>query len=63
MVDTYTKILLTVIALALVALEIRPFFEPPSAIAQGKIEVEITGSEPSAMFCSDISVRCVSGCR
>ncbi len=34
MVDWYTKIVLTVIALALVILTLRPVFHPQSAVAQ-----------------------------
>lgn len=35
MIDRYTKVILTVIALALTALVLRPLFELPSATAQG----------------------------
>jgi hypothetical protein len=43
MVDTYTKAVLTVIALALLILAARPFLEPQSAQANGPTEVKVVG--------------------
>lgn len=60
MVDTYTKIVLTVIAVALVALAARP---TSLAIAESPTKVVVAGSDALAVYWSPIQVECVKGCR
>jgi hypothetical protein len=43
MVDRYTKVVLTVIAVALVVVTARPFLEPRPAQAQGPVDVRVVG--------------------
>jgi hypothetical protein len=64
MVDRYTKMILTVIALALVALTIQPYTLPRPATAQGGVvDVRIRGiDEASSLRWEAINVRC-ENCR
>lgn len=77
MVDAYTKAVLTVIALALVVLVVRPLVEPGPANAAGPVEVKVVGWSVSQISVAaslsplplavqleqQVPVVCVSGCR
>ena len=56
MVDRYTKIVLTIIAVALVWLGVRPVIAPDTVRIDGVVEVE------SARL-TGVKVNCVSGCK
>lgn len=60
MVDTYTKIVLTAIAIALMALAVQPYTLPKDALAQGGVvDVRIRGiDEASHLRWETINVRC-----
>jgi len=61
--DTYTKVVLTVIAVALSILAIRPFFDTRAALAQGTADVRIVGVSVSPGDAArPVPVRCVDGC-
>jgi len=62
MVDRYTKIMLTVIALALVALAARPAFETRVARTGEPVDVRIVGIGGYFPF-SALPVSCVDGCK
>jgi hypothetical protein len=64
MVDRYTKIILTVIALALLALVVQHYTLPKEASAQGAVvDVRIRGiDEASSLRWEAINVNCVN-CR
>lgn len=63
MIDRYTKIVLTVIAVALVALVIRPFLEPRIVSAQNTIPVKIVGTDSHSLaYAGPLQVICVGGC-
>lgn len=57
MVDPYTKIVLTVIALALVALVVRPWLEPRQVGAQGVVDVRVVGGAAVQVFPVDVRIR------
>jgi hypothetical protein len=64
MVDRYTKVILTIIAVALVALAVRPLFETRLAGAADSMDVRIVGiSSDVASSRYAIPVLCVDGCR
>ena len=60
MIDTYTKVVLTAIAVALLWLCARPFVQPAHAggvvQVEGKVHVENFGGIP-------LTVNCVAGCK
>ena len=64
MVDRYTKVVLTVIAVALVALALQPYTIPKHALAQsGIVDVRIRGiDEAPTLHWEAINVRC-ENCR
>jgi hypothetical protein len=57
MVDLYTKTVLTVIAIALAMIAVRPFVQPSSARAGELVDVRIWG-----VVGAPLPVRCVEGC-
>jgi hypothetical protein len=77
MIDTYTKAVLTVIAMALIVPVCRPLFEPGAVQAQGPTEVKVVGWSVSQISVAasvsgtipvrleqqqPLEVRCMSGC-
>jgi hypothetical protein len=68
MIDVYTKAVLTVIALALIALVARPLFTPGPAQAEGPVAVRVVGWDVSqisvhaSLNSLPIQVECVRGC-
>ena len=57
--DVYTKVFLTVIAAALVALAIQPYTLPPPARAQGDIvDVRIADIAGRFLHWGSLNVRC-----
>jgi hypothetical protein len=61
-VDRYTKIVLTIIALALTALVVQPYTLPRAAAARDEL-VKVEGNGPNwADLWGPIKVECVSGC-
>ena len=65
MVDTYTKVMLTVIAVALVWLGIQPMIRPTAVSARDRIEVEGTVGIHAAYVqpYGPLQVECISGCK
>ena len=77
MVDRYTKVVLTVIAVALMVLAFRPLLEPRPAQAEGPIDVNVVGwsisqiNVAASLNSTPIPVRidqqvpvvCIRGCR
>ena len=60
-IDLYTKIVLTVIAVALVALAVQPYTMPKAADAQEIVDVRIRGIDESPyLFWEAINVHCVN---
>jgi hypothetical protein len=68
MVDLYTKTVLTVIAVALAMIAVRPIVQPASARAAEPVEVRIVDVRMVREFGSylpidaALPVRCVKGC-
>jgi hypothetical protein len=67
MVDLYTKTVLTVIAVALAMIAVRPFVQPGPARAAGAVDVRIVDVEMAReykdwMHYGAIPVECVKGC-
>ncbi len=64
MIDRYTKVILTIIALALSVLATRPFYEARPAVAQSPLPVRIVGSDTfSLITAGPLRVICDSGCK
>ncbi len=64
MVDTYTKVVLTVIAIALVWLALQPMLKPAPVIARERVEVEGTVDvKPALGHLNALKVECVRGCK
>ena len=63
MIDRYTKIVLTVIAAALIALVVRPLFEARITRAGDTVDVNIVGIAGIFPSRGIVPVRCVDGCR
>jgi len=63
--DRYTKIVLTVIALALVALAARPVLQTRVARASEIVDVRIVGVDFPVFppYGRSLPVRCVEGCK
>jgi hypothetical protein len=63
MIDTYTKVVLTIIAIALMTLAIRPYTLPKDAWARDVVDVRIVGIDTaSSLGWQSIQVACVYGC-
>lgn len=64
MVDTYTKVVLTVIAIALVSSALQPMLKPAPVIARERAEVEGTVEvRPAFGHLFALKVECVRGCK
>ena len=61
--DTYTKVVLTVIAVALVVLALRPLVEPRPAVASGQMDVNIVGLGGRTVLFGPLPVECERGCQ
>ncbi len=64
-VDGYTKVVLTVIALALVMLALRPLVQPSRAAADGPVDVTIIGVRMDSLAANyaPLPVNCMRGCK
>jgi hypothetical protein len=70
MTDRYTKVILTVIAIALTVIALRPLVEPDpaQALAEGAVDVRIVdvvvdGYGRYGSRTTPLPVQCIAGCR